>query len=86
LTLEDLGDQPLEVGPQHLSLVTADGQSLAPLEVGLDYPVARFYAQTIHPEHGTAALAIFALPESAKIGHVQYSLSSGSLLVLEIAQ
>ena len=86
LTLEDLGDQPLEVSPQHLSLVTADGQSLAPLEVGLDYPVARFYAQTIQPEHGTAALAIFALPESAKIGHMQYSLSSGLPLVLEIAQ
>jgi hypothetical protein len=85
-TIEDLTDHSLDVGPQHLSLVTEDGQSLEPLEIGLDYPVARFYAQTIQPEHGTAALAIFALPENAKIGQMLYNLPSGQRLVLDIAR
>jgi hypothetical protein len=86
LTLEDLADHPLEVGPQSLRLVTEDGQTLKPLEIGLDYPVARFYSQTIQPEHGTAALAIFALPENTKIGHMQYNLPAGQQLVLDMSQ
>jgi mono/diheme cytochrome c family protein len=85
-TLEILANQPIEVGPQHLALVSEDEQVLEPLEIGLDYPVARFYSQTIQPEHGTAALAIFALPESAKIGHMQYSLPPGQTLDLGITQ
>jgi hypothetical protein len=85
-TLEVLADQPLEVGPQHLRLTTEDGQMLEPLEIGLDYPVARFYPQTIQPEHGTAAQAIFALPETAQISHLLYILPGGQQLILEIAQ
>lgn len=86
INLEALTDQPLEVGPQHLSLATEDGQILDPLDIGLDYPVARFYQQTIQPEHGTAALAIFALPVSAKIRNLRYSLPDGQLLALDIVQ
>ena len=85
-TLEDLADHPLDVGPQHLNLVTEDGQTLEPLEIGLDYPVARFYSQTIQPEHGTAALAIFALSGNTKIGHMQYNLPPRQTLVLDITQ
>lgn len=85
-TLEDLADHPLEVGPRYLRLVTEDGQNLEPFEVGLNYPVARFYAQTIQPEHGTAALAIFALPENAEIGFMRYNLPDGPQLVLEMAK
>jgi mono/diheme cytochrome c family protein len=84
-TLEVLADHPLEVGPQHLRLATEDGQMLEPLEIGLAYPVARFYPQTIQPEHGTAALAIFALPETAQIGHLLYMLPTGQHLILEMA-
>ena len=85
-TLEVLAYHPLEVGPQHLKLATENGQILEPLEIGLDYPVARFYPQTIQPEHGTAALAIFALPETAQIGHLLYMLPTGQQLILRIAQ
>lgn len=84
-TLEVLADHPLEVGPQHLRLATVDGQMLEPLELGLDYPVARFYSQTIQPEHGTSAIAIFALPETAKIKHLRYNLPSGRQLDLEVS-
>ncbi|HEU0296235.1 MAG TPA: cytochrome c [Anaerolineales bacterium] len=85
-TLEVLAEHPIEVGPQNLRLATEDGQMLEPLEIGLDYPVARFYPQTIQPEHGTAALAIFALPETAKIGRLLYTLPTGQQVILEIAQ
>lgn len=85
-TLEVLAGHPLEVGPQHLRLVTEEGQELEPLEIGLDLPVARFYPQTIQPEHGTAALAIFALPETAEIRDLRYSPPAGQQLILDIGQ
>lgn len=85
-TLEDLAEHPIEVGPQYLKLVTGDGQILEPLEIGLNYPVARFYAQSIQPEHGTATMSIFALPEAAKIGYLQYSLPDGQQLVIDMEQ
>jgi hypothetical protein len=85
-TLEVLSGQTLEVGPGHLRLATEDGQVLEPLDIGLAYPVARFYPQTIQPEHGTAALAIFALPETAQIGQLLYMPPAGRQLILEIAQ
>ena len=83
-TLKVRGDHPLEVGPQHLKLITEDMQMLEPLEIGLDYPVARFYSQNIQPEHGTAALAIFALPETANISHLRYTPPSAKPLILNL--
>jgi hypothetical protein len=84
VTFEDLAGRPLDVEPQHLGLLAQDGQVLAPLEIGLDYPVARFYPQTIQPGHGTAITAIFALPGTAKMGSLSYTLPSGQRLVLEL--
>lgn len=86
ITLEVLADQPLAVSPQYLRLATKDGQMLEMLETGLTYPVARFYPQTIQPEHGTAALVIFGLPETAQIDHLLYTLPGGQQLILEMAQ
>ncbi|MGB7876969.1 MAG: cytochrome c [Anaerolineales bacterium] len=86
LTFEVLADGPLEVGPEQLSLVTADGGTLAPLDIGLAYPVDRFHSQTIQPKHGTAALVIFTLSEGAEIDHLQCSLPAGGQLILELAR
>jgi mono/diheme cytochrome c family protein len=85
LTFEVLAAQPLEVGPQHLRLVTEAGQMFEPQEIGLAYPVARFYPQTIQPEHGTAALAIFVLPQAAQISHLLYMLPGRQQVILEMA-
>ena len=85
-TIEDLADHPLEISPQHLKVVTEDGQMLEPLEIGLSYPVDRFYPRTIQPEHGMAAFAIFVLPEIAKTGYMQYDLPDGQKLTLNISQ
>ena len=86
LTFEDLTDDPLKVGPEQLKLVTADVQTLEPLEIGLAYPVDRFHSQTIQPEHGTAALVIFALSEAADMDHLLYTLQDGEQLILTLTQ
>ena len=86
LTFEDLADEPLEVGPGQLSLVTADGQTLTPLDIGLAYPVDRFHSQTIQPNYGTSALVIFTLPESADMGHLFYTLQEGEQLILALTK
>jgi len=84
-TLEVLANHSLAVSPQNLKLVTEDGQMLEPLEISLSYPVARFYPQDIEPGHGTAALAIFALPGAANIGDLQFTLPTGQPLILQLA-
>lgn len=86
LTFEDLSNEPLEVGPRQLSLVIADGQTLTPLDIGLAYPVDRFHSQTIQPNYGTAALVIFALPESADMGHLLYTLQDREQLILALTK
>jgi hypothetical protein len=84
-TLEDLTQQPIEVEPQYLSLVTKDGKILEPLDINLDYPVTRFYSQAIEYEHGTVALAIFSLPESSQIDHLLYAWPVDQPLVLYLS-
>jgi hypothetical protein len=84
-TLEVLADRSLVVDPKYLSLTTETGQILGPLELGLAYPVARFYPQNIQPAHGTAAYAIFALPADATIGELHYRVANGQPLIVELS-
>jgi hypothetical protein len=84
-SLDTLTSQSLEVGPQYLRLVTKDGQMLEPQEINLDYPVARFYYQTIEIEHGTAALAIFALPGTANIDYLVYMWPGDHPLIVDLS-
>jgi hypothetical protein len=86
LTFEDLAKKPLEVTPEHLRLITTDGQTLATQEIGLAYPVDRFHSQTIQPNHGTAGLVIFVLPESAEMDHLLYTLQNGEQLIFALTQ
>jgi hypothetical protein len=85
LTFEALGDGPIDVGPEGLRLRTESGQSLEPQDIGLNYPVDRFHAQSIEPHYGTAAVTIFAAPENDPIHELVYTLPSGEGLVLELA-
>jgi len=86
LTFEDLTDDPLEVWPEQLKLVTAEGQTLKPQETGLAYPVDRFHSQTIQPEHGTAAWVAFVLPGAEAMDHLLYTLDDREQLILRLAQ
>jgi mono/diheme cytochrome c family protein len=86
LVLEDLTDHPLKVGPEDVNLVGGNGEQYAPLDIDLAYPVDRLRDQSIQPDHGTAALAIFALPHSQSPSQIVYTLPSGERLVLEVSQ
>jgi hypothetical protein len=83
-TLEDLAERPLQLGPQDLELVTQEGMALEPLDVGLSFPVARFYPQTIQPEHGTAAAAVFGLPQNAEPAFLRYLLPADQPLEIDL--
>jgi hypothetical protein len=81
--LEDLTDGPLDVDPQFLRLYASNGAALEPLELRLDFAVARFYPQTIEPHHGTAAHATFALPASTTPARLVYDDGSGPVLMVK---
>ncbi len=85
-TIEDLSPRALDVDPQYLRLTTDSGQLLEPQHASLAYPVDRFHAQAILPEHGTAAYAVFALPANAVPSQLLYSPASGPPLSLELGQ
>lgn len=71
--LEVLADHSLTVQPEYLGLVNKDGQKFEPLDINLNYPIARFGTQTIEPEHSTSFLSIFALPEFLEISYLLYT-------------
>jgi len=79
-------NQAREVSPEHLRLVTGTGQVLAPLEIGLAYPVTRFHPQNIQPEHGTAAYVVFALPANARLAQLLYTFPDGQRLIVDLSQ
>ncbi len=60
--LQDLTDHPLDLDPKFLRLKDAQEHSLAPQTLDIASPIEPFHAQIIQPEHGTAAIAVFALP------------------------
>jgi mono/diheme cytochrome c family protein len=60
--LQNLGGQPLDLDPKFLQLEDAQMHVLSPQTIDLASPIERFHAQTIQPEHGTAAIAVFTLP------------------------
>jgi mono/diheme cytochrome c family protein len=84
-TLEDLTDRPLDVAPQFLRLYASNGAVLEPLDIRLDFAVARFYAQRIEPGHGTAAHAIFTLPASTTVKRLVYDDGTGHALSVELS-
>jgi mono/diheme cytochrome c family protein len=66
-----LAFQNLEAGeahldPSYLSLVDAGDQAHQLEAIRLDYPIEAFHPQIIQPEYGTAAVAIFSLPQDTQ--------------------
>jgi mono/diheme cytochrome c family protein len=61
IALQDLASYPLDLDPKFLRLEDAQRHAFGPQEIDLASPIERFHAQTIQPEHGTAAIAVFAL-------------------------
>jgi mono/diheme cytochrome c family protein len=84
VSFEALTDRPIALDPAHLRLDISGAAPLAPRDVELDYPIDRFRAQTITPGHGTAAVAIFALPPRAAPARLVYDDATGHPLSVDL--
>jgi mono/diheme cytochrome c family protein len=82
--LADTGQAPIPVGPENLRLTTPGGDVLLPQTVDPRTAIEKFHKQTIQPQHGTAALAIFSLPASDQFDRLIYSDEGGNQMELRL--
>ena len=82
--LTDTGQAPVTVGPENLSLITSAGDILTPQETDPRTAIEKFHTQTIQPQYGTAALAIFSLPAPDQFDRLVYSDEQGNRLELSL--
>lgn len=82
--LADRGQAPIAVDPGNLSLTTASGDTLLPQAMDPHTAIEKFHAQTIQPQHGTAALAIFSLLAPDQFDQLIYSDKNGNRLELSL--
>jgi mono/diheme cytochrome c family protein len=86
LAFQDLTDRPIVLDPGNLRLRASSGARLEPRDIDLEYPIERFHPQTITPGHGTAAVAIFALPAGATPAQLTYDDQTGHPLSVNLAE
>ncbi len=86
LAIRDLTERALALDPRYLRLRTATGARLEPRDVELEYPIERFHPQTITPGHGTAAVAVFALPAGATPAQLTYDDQTGHPVSVNLAR
>ena len=82
--LTDTGQTPITVGPENLSLNTPGGDSLLPQTINPHTAIEKFHIQTIQPQHGTAALAIFSLSAPDQFDRLIYADKYGNRLELSL--
>jgi hypothetical protein len=82
--LADSGQAPIAIGPENLSLTTPSGDTILPQAIDPHTAIEKFHAQTIQPQHGTAALAIFSLPTPDQFDRLTYSDKYGNRLELSL--
>jgi hypothetical protein len=78
--LVDRGQAPITVSPESLSLTTPSGDILLPHAIDPHTAIEKFHTQTIQPQHGTAALAIFSLPVPDQFDRLIFSDKQGNRL------
>ncbi len=77
--LETQAEGSAAVTPTALTLQTTSGEMLAPQNIALDFPVARFGQQTIEPGSGVSGHVVFALPDGAQPVSLRYGSASAPL-------
>ena len=82
--LTDTGQTPITIGPENLSLTTPAGDILMSQETNPRTAIEKFHTQTIQPQYGTAALAIFSLPAPDHFDRLIYSDKQGNRLELSL--
>jgi hypothetical protein len=56
-----LGNEPVELNPEYLSLSTPAGELLKPGSIKVRSAIESFHVQTIRPGFGTVGLVVFTL-------------------------
>ncbi len=82
--LADTGPATIAVGPENLALTTPSGSILNPVPVDPHTAIEKFHDQTIQPQYGTAALAIFSLPAPDQFDQLIYADGPGNRLALSL--
>ncbi len=84
--LQDQTGQPLDIDPKFMRLEDVNGNTYEPQSINLPSAIERFHSITIHPAHGTAAIAVFAAPSSATFKQLLYDDQSGHPLTLSLSE
>ncbi len=82
--LADLDPAPITVNPAYLWLSTSGGDRVAPRSVNIHSAMEQFHEQTIRPQHGTAALVVFALSAPDEFDQLIYDDGAGNQLRLAL--
>jgi len=82
--LADTGRASITIGPENLTLITPEGDTLSPQVLDPRTAIEKFHSLTIQPQHGTAALAIFSLSEPDQFDRLVYSDKQGNHLELKL--
>jgi mono/diheme cytochrome c family protein len=84
--LQDQMSQPLAIGPKFMRLVDTNSRAYEPQSINLSAAIERFHSITIEPEHGTAAIAVFAAPSGTTFKQLVYDDQSGHALTLSFSK
>lgn len=84
LDFQDLVATPLVVDPRDLRLVDSAGGEAAPADVTIPSAIDRLRRQTIQPEHGTAGIVAFLLPEGRRAVAIVHQCAGCSAIRIEL--
>lgn len=84
LVFNDLGDEPIAVGPDYLSLSTPGGELLQPQQINIQSAIEKFHTRTIKPQHGTVGLVVFTLSTPENFDQLIYDDGGGDRIALAL--
>ena len=84
LAFSDLDDEPSNVSPNHLNLLTPSGELLEPQPVNIKSAIEKFHTRTIKLNYGTVGLVVFNLPAPDQFDQLIYDNEAGDRLTLAL--
>ena len=84
IVFNDLNNEPITVGPDHLSLSTPRGELLKPQPINIQSAIEKFHTRMIKPEHGTVGLVVFTLSDPEAFDQLIYGDGAGDKLTLAL--
>jgi len=84
IVFNDLDNEQITVGPEHLRLSTPTGELLEPQPINIQSAIEKFHTRTIKPQHGTVGLVVFTLTASEGFDRLMYDDRAGNQLTLAL--